>query len=370
MGRRQHQRRRLSPHICQNVESREAFAAKLQHDRYEGLYLYLDPRRGEITLRTYATDWLERQVISDSTYRNYCDRMKMVKHLFQTAVEERRRQDDPTDGIKLPRSAAHAVDEDEIPTLHEVDVIAKQISPQYRLTVYLQAGAGLRISETLAFTTDCRRTDFLRVRRQVSSKAHRDDCTTRFIPLKHRAAGEYRDVPLPAFLADEIDTHLREWGTKTADGMEVLFAPRERGKGTMPTATTYAYHFGKALKTAGIVHHGHPGLGQRHHPRLRPGPVRLDGQRHLLEAVRFDQRLRLRTDVHLHLHRQRRAHTGEPVPGVQHDSSAALHFRRSGHVFLACTSQSGRIRVDFGPPATLFSAGWRHAQRLFNYLWC
>ncbi|MGW7002617.1 tyrosine-type recombinase/integrase [Streptomyces sp. NPDC054933] len=270
----------------------DAFAEKLRHDKYEGLYL--DPKRGEITLRAYAAEWLDRQIISDSTYRNYesflrihliprlgaktiaaverkdieafvaalgrklaastvCDRMKMVTSLFQTAIKEKRRADDPTEGVKLPRNATHAVDEDEIPTLHEVDLIAKQISPQYRLTVYLQAGAGLRISETLAFTTDCRRTDFLRVRRQVSSKAHREDCETRFIPLKHRAEGEYRDIPLPAFLAQEIDAHLRKWGTVTAAGQEVLFAPRDRGKGTMPTATTYAYHFRKALKDAGIV---------------------------------------------------------------------------------------------------------------------
>ncbi|MHB6909459.1 tyrosine-type recombinase/integrase [Streptomyces sp. DB-54] len=270
----------------------DAFADRLQRDKYEGLYL--DPKRGEITLRAYAAEWLERQVISDSTYRNYesflrihllprlggktiagveskdveafvaalgknlaastlCDRMKMVTSLFQTAIKEKRRADDPTEGIKLPRSATHAVDEDEIPTLYEVDLMAKQISPQYRLTVYLQAGAGLRISETLAFTTDCVRTDFLRVRRQVSAKAHRDDCKTRFKPLKHRAEGEYRDVPLPAFLAEEIDMHLREWGTATTAGMEVLFTPRDRGKRTMPTATTYAYHFRKALKAAGIV---------------------------------------------------------------------------------------------------------------------
>lgn len=270
----------------------EAFAAKLRHDKYEGFYL--DPKRGEITLRAYSTEWLQRQIISDSTYRNYesflrihliprlgdktiagvqrkdieafiaalrqklaastvCDRMKMVTSLFQTAIKEKRRADDPTEGVKLPRSATHAVDEDEIPTLHEVDLIAKQISPQYRLTVYLQAGAGLRISETLAFTADCRRSDFLRVRRQVSSKAHREDCKTRFIPLKHRAEGEYRDIPLPDFLAQEIDAHLRDWGTVTASGQEVLFAPRDRGKGIMPTATTYAYHFRKALTDAGIV---------------------------------------------------------------------------------------------------------------------
>ncbi|MEU2862652.1 tyrosine-type recombinase/integrase [Streptomyces mirabilis] len=273
----------------------DAFAARLASDKYEGFYL--DPKRGDITLRAYAADWLERQVVSDSTHRNYdsflrlhlipalgtrtvigvqrndieafvaavskklapstvCDRMKMVTSIFKTAVKEKRRPDDPTEGVKLPRTGAQAVDEDEIPTLHEVNLIAKQISPQYRLTVYLQAGAGLRISETLAFSADCHRDGFLRVRRQVSAKANREDCVTRFVPLKHRAEGEYRDIPTPAFLADEIDTHLRDWGTVTVGDLDVLFAPRERGKSTMPTATTYAYHFKKALKDAGITKPG------------------------------------------------------------------------------------------------------------------
>jgi integrase len=277
--------------FAKRVEA-EAFAAKLHHDRYEGLYL--DPKRGEILLRDYAGDWLNRLVIADGTYRNYesfirihlvphlghkmiasvdrkhidafvaslskqlapgtvADRMKMVKYMFSTAVEDKRRPDNPADGVRLPRTATHAIDEDEIPTLHEVDLIAKQISGQYRLTIYLQAGAGLRISETLAFTADCRRPEFLRVRRQVSSKANRDDCKSRFVPLKHRAEGEYRDVPLPAFLEQEIEAHLQAWRTVTVDGMEVLFPPRERGKNTMPTATTYGYHFRKALTTAGIV---------------------------------------------------------------------------------------------------------------------
>lgn len=270
----------------------DAFAARLESDKYEGFYL--DPKRGDITLRAYTADWLERQVVSDSTRRNYdsflrlhlipalgartvigvqrgdieafvaavskklapstvCDRMKMVTSIFKTAVKEKRRPDDPTDGVKLPRTGAQAADEDQIPTLHEVDLIAKQISPQYRLTVYLQAGAGLRISETLAFSADCHRDGFIRVRRQVSSKAHREDRKTRFIPLKHRAEGEYRDIPTPPFLAAEIDQHLCDWGTVTVGHLDVLFAPRERGKHTMPTATTYAYHFKKALKDAGIT---------------------------------------------------------------------------------------------------------------------
>jgi hypothetical protein len=38
--------------------------------------------------------------------------------------------------------------------------------------------------------------------------------------------------------------------------LDVFFAPRERGKSTMPTATTYTYHFKKALKDASITKPG------------------------------------------------------------------------------------------------------------------
>ncbi|MFD7537210.1 hypothetical protein [Streptomyces sp. NPDC059819] len=112
------------------------------------------------------------------------------------------------------------------------------MSDQYRLTVWLQAGAGLRISETLGFSVDCQRDGFLRLRRQISAKANQGDCVTRFVPLKHRTAEAFRDVPTPLFLDQEIGLHLKKWGTVELDGLEALFAPRERGKGKMPTAST------------------------------------------------------------------------------------------------------------------------------------
>ncbi|WP_233414766.1 hypothetical protein [Streptomyces sp. N35] len=85
--------------------------------------------------------------------------------------------------------ALRRFDEDAFPNLAEVDLIARHMAPQYRLTVYLQAAVGLRISETLAFSLDCVREDFIRIRLQVSAKAHRQDCRASFVPLKHRAGG-------------------------------------------------------------------------------------------------------------------------------------------------------------------------------------
>lgn len=278
----------------------DAFAARVETDKDEGLYI--DPNAGKITVRAYAEDWLARRIIGESTYSNYkgfidnhliprlgrktiagvtkrdiehfkaaiakelaastvYDRMKMVKHIFWSAKEEKRIREDPTKDVKNA-PGSRAVDEEEIPTLAEVRLLHKHMSPQYKLTVWLQAGAGLRVSEALAFHVGCLRNDVIRVRWQISSKAHRQDCKTRLVPLKHREEGEYRDVPAAGFLCIEIEAHEEMWkpipltfvnaAGKTRQ-VEVFFAPRERGKGIMPTANTYTYHFKKACVAAGLV---------------------------------------------------------------------------------------------------------------------
>ncbi len=182
--------------------------------------------------------------------------------MLEAAVAERIIPENPAAGVRISRTSTLAVDEDEIPTLKEVELLAAHISSQYRLTVYLQSGAGLRISETLAFASECRRQDFIRIRWQVSAKANRGDCRTTFVPLKHRSEGEYRDIPIAPFLDEEIDDHVEHLAPipvtfkDKADKdrqLDVFFAPRERGKGTMPTATTYSYHFKKACKAAGLI---------------------------------------------------------------------------------------------------------------------
>ncbi|MGW2863100.1 tyrosine-type recombinase/integrase [Streptomyces cinnamoneus] len=282
----------------------DAFASKVEHDK--GMGIYLDPQRGAITLRAWAKDWLDRQILAEGTMRNYegftknhlvphlgrktlaglaradferfiaalhrkgegmaastiNDRMKFVTAMIESAVKEKRIAENPAVGVKIARTSSIAVDEDEIPTLEEVDLLAHHIAQQYRLTIYLMSGAGLRPSEALAFASECRRTEFIRVRWQVSAKANAGDCRTTFVPLKHRAEGEYRDIPIALFLEEEIDAHVEQWEpipvtfqNKAGKDkqLEVFFAPRDRGKGTMPTASTFGYHFKKACKAAGLV---------------------------------------------------------------------------------------------------------------------
>ncbi|WP_405019060.1 tyrosine-type recombinase/integrase [Kitasatospora sp. NBC_00070] len=281
----------------------DAFAVKVESDKNEGLYF--DPERGNLPVRVWAADWLSRHVINEGTRRNYQgfidnhlipsmggktilgvtsadvkklqaemsktlaastvnDRLNCLRAMMRAAVQEKRIPESPCAAVKPLKVAVPAVDPDEIPTLAEVNAIAAAMSSQYRLSVWLMAGAGLRISEALGFSSECKRGGFLRLRRQISAKANQEGCRTRLVPLKHRTADEYRDVPMPLFLADEIDHHLSIWGSVLVEGLEVLFAPRERGKGSMPTASTFGYHWKKALKAAGLELSGYTPHSLRH----------------------------------------------------------------------------------------------------------
>ncbi|WP_405863154.1 site-specific integrase [Streptomyces sp. NBC_01515] len=282
----------------------DAFAARVENGKKADVYV--DPARGVVPLRVWAQEWLERRVIAESTRRNYegfirnhlvprlgrktlaalarhdferlakdvhasgaglaastvNDRVVMVAAMLEAAVVDKRIPDNPARGVRISQAGGLAVDEDEIPTPGEVDLIAQHIAPQYRLTVYLQSGTGQRPSEALAFSTECRRPGFVRIRWQVSARAHRADCRTVFVSLKNRSEGEYRDVPTASFVDQEIDAHLTKWkpvpviftgrrGKRLR--LAVFFAPRQGGKGTMPTASTYGYHFKKACRVAGLV---------------------------------------------------------------------------------------------------------------------
>jgi integrase len=96
-------------------------------------------------------------------------------------------------GIRMPRKVQGR--REIIPATHaQLSIIADGLGP-LGLTVWLMRGCGLRIAEALAIESGDFRDGYstLRVQRQL-----RDGQTT---PLKARGAGEYRDVPVPTWLA-------------------------------------------------------------------------------------------------------------------------------------------------------------------------
>ena len=71
-----------------------------------------------------------------------------------------------------------------------------QVAESAGIAVWLMRGCGLRISEALAVERDSFRDGGTVLR--VSGQASRDGQAR--LPLKHRRAGEYRDVPVPLWL--------------------------------------------------------------------------------------------------------------------------------------------------------------------------
>lgn len=302
-GRRGRQREKSFPRRI-GLDGADAFAAGVEKDKKARGWV--DPARGAMSLAVWAEEWLERRVIGESTRRNYegfvrnhlvprlgskplaglarrdfekfvkdiyrggaglaastvNDRMVMVAAIMEAAVVDKRITENSARGIRISRRDAVAVDEDEVPTPAEVDLIAAHIAPHFRLTIYLQSGTGQRPSEALAFSAECRRPGYVRIRWQASAQAHREECKTPFVPLKHRLEKEYRDVPTALFIEQEIDAHLSKWkpvpvvftGLKGKRiRLDTLFAPGQPGVGVMPSIASYGHQFKKACLSAGLV---------------------------------------------------------------------------------------------------------------------
>ncbi|MFJ3930470.1 hypothetical protein [Streptomyces sp. NPDC090029] len=168
------------------MDGADSFADKVENDKK--VDIRFDPDRGLVSLRVWARGWLERRVVGEATRRSYegfirnhlvprlgrkvlaglarrdfeefardlhasgaglavstvNGRMVMVAAMLEAAVVDKRIPENPARGVRISRAAPCAVDEDEIPTLGEVDLIAARIAPRYRLAVYLQAGTGQR----------------------------------------------------------------------------------------------------------------------------------------------------------------------------------------------------------------------------------
>lgn len=139
-------------------------------------------------------------------------------------------------GIRLPRTgAAHR---DFIYASHgQLTAIAAGLG-DLGLSVWVMRGCGLRISEALALESSDFRSGYamLRVSRQVKS-------AIRTAPLKARAAGEYRDVPVPAWLATLVRKHVMTHGTGR------LFTSR---RGNYVSYRAYIAAFHKHAEAAGL----------------------------------------------------------------------------------------------------------------------
>lgn len=272
----------------------DALAIKVEHSKVTRTYL--DPSLGKVLVKVFALEWVESHPCKEVTRREYRafiinyliphmgrktiagvtagDVKKFqgaltaaglaastinvrigiaVSAMFNAAIAEKRIDVNPCAEVEPLKTAAAAVDPDEIPSTGQFLAIADRILPLYRFGVYLLGGAGFRLGEMLAYGPDEHRGDYARLRRQVSSRTTPGDSVARFAPLKHRVEGEYRDVPLAALLEDERAAHVAQYPVTVADGVEVYFASRWALSGAMPHASTFHVHFTRAVVDSGFV---------------------------------------------------------------------------------------------------------------------
>jgi integrase len=302
-GRTARQRERSFP----RKREADAFAAKVENNKNEGVYL--DPARGAMTVHAWSDQWLADQILAPGTRRDYRGfiknyvvpelgrktligvttsdiqsliatmhrnglapstiraRLIPLRAMFSAAVRDKRIPSNPCEGVSVPREASQQLDRDAVPTLATVTALAAEMTPRLRLSIWLMTGLGLRISETMAVTEDCLRGDVFRIWQQTSSNNADGSQRTALTPLKHRAAGECREIPLPSFLADEVREHIDTYGSVMIDSQPGILFPSTGGAvpgrhiGAGPrfsTHSTYRYHWMKTLKALNLVNGNAP----------------------------------------------------------------------------------------------------------------
>lgn len=128
-------------------------------------------------------------------------------------------------GIELPEIVRKEI---YVPTFEEMSILQEDMG----FVITLMAGCGLRIGEALASHDRCYHDDLhlLRINEQWRRK-------NSLGPLKHRRKGQYRDIPLPAFVIEQRDKHLSK------------------------TTTRKGYHFPSPVKSEGLL--GYAGVHRK-----------------------------------------------------------------------------------------------------------
>jgi len=262
-----------------DLREAEDFLLKVEHDKKA--HVFIDPNAGRVTFRAEAEAWLNHHLGTDSTIVGYRSVLRwhvypaigdrqirairredikeivatmtrkglsasrisqahlVINAVFNETVRNKKLAESPCTDIPVPVIARAA--DFIFPVDDQVDQLAAGLPADWAATIWLMYGCGLRIGEALAVRTRCRinRDSTLRVREQVNPVAQ-------LRPLKFRVAGQFRDIPLPAYVAEAIDKHIASHGT-TPDGY--LFQGRMH---KLVIRRTYQKDFERSAARAGL----------------------------------------------------------------------------------------------------------------------
>ncbi|WP_224302393.1 site-specific integrase [Streptomyces olivaceus] len=179
---------------------------------------------------------LERNGVGLAAQANAFDKLKAI---LLDANRLGLFDDNPVAGVKPPQYDPQRV---VIPSPEQLRQIRTTGDDSFRLVCDLMSGCGMRNGEAFAVNlNNIVADDVYRITEQVNRT------TCQYERLKHRKAGEYRDVPLPARVRQTIEWYADEHGT--VDG----YLLRHPGD---PTRTFPHYHIAnqwQRIKKAGQV---------------------------------------------------------------------------------------------------------------------
>jgi integrase len=250
------------------VTAREAgdFKAKFDHDSRAGIFV--DPKVSGEKFSAVAERWLARHPGTPNTLRAYESALRLhvlpefghrglnsvaqdregveqflrstlpakglktntirvcflvLRSVIQDSVKTGRLSTTRLRGIKAPPPERRA----DIPfaTHEQIAALAQGLPEPYGYTVYLMRGLGLRAGEALGVTMGDFLNGTVRLSRQMALAGD-------LVPLKHRHAGDYRDIPVPQYVY------------KSAPGDWGGFAPVNR--------RTYQEWFNRARDASGL----------------------------------------------------------------------------------------------------------------------
>jgi integrase len=176
------------------------------------LRLHLFPAIGDVPLTRITHEMCKDLLLSSGKSPAVVSRMRITLcAVLNEAVRDERISKNPAKGIKIPAMVQRA---ELVPvTYAQLTVVERELPAEWRLALWLLYGCGLRLGEALAVRADSVREggEVLRVDAQViNSHKAGADCIG---PLKARKAGDFRDIPLPAWLLGKINDHTERFGT-------------------------------------------------------------------------------------------------------------------------------------------------------------
>lgn len=275
-----------SRHFARKVDA-QRFLDEITTSMVTGMYV--DPKAGKTTFKTYAEKWLKAQVYRESTAASVAQALKRiypfigdlplgtitrdtvqelvaeldktlapatvevtysyVATIFKSAVQSRILQRTPCIDIKLREVIKPKV----VPiTTEEVEKLVEAAPPRLKAMIYLAAGTGMRMGEVFGLTVD--RVEFLKRKIVVDRQLHYTGEKGYFFgPPK--TASSNREIPLPDFVAGQLAAHIDRFPPNE----EGLLFTGARGapyrRGTFPWT-----RIAKAVDMEGFTFHG-----LRHH---------------------------------------------------------------------------------------------------------